>query len=152
MKNIFKIFSLIFILFLVGCKKEEIIICNIEVNNDVQNYNMVGTYKIYHNDNYVTNIEKEEKYKSDNIDMIDYFYESKKLEYSNLNDIYGGITYEVSNTDNSVDLNIVIDTKNLDIKKMVKNNYIDKDYVISNKLTTSGLIKIYESKGAICNI
>ena len=40
----------------------------------------------------------------------------------------------------------------VDIKKMVKDKKIDKDYVISNKLTTSGIVKIYESKGAICDI
>ena len=40
----------------------------------------------------------------------------------------------------------------VDVKQMIKNGYLDKNYVINNKLTTSGIVKIYESKGAICDI
>ena len=37
-------------LFLVGCSKEEIVTCNIEVDNDLQNYTMKGIYNIYYKD------------------------------------------------------------------------------------------------------
>ena len=53
-----KIFLPIFVLFLVGCSKNEYITCNIEVDNKIENYNMTGLYKIYYKDNFVTSIEK----------------------------------------------------------------------------------------------
>ena len=49
-------------------------------------------------------------------------------------------------------MNATIDMSVADIKKMVKNNYIDRDYVSLNKLTTGGIKLIYESKGATCDI
>ena len=52
----------------------------------------------------------------------------------------------------SVDIDADIDMSLVNIKKMIKDDYLDKNYAINNKLTTSGIVKIYESKGAICNI
>ena len=146
-----KIISLIFILFLVGCSNDYIT-CNIEVNNNIQDYNMIGEYKIHYKGNYVTKIKEQEKYISSNKNTLNYFEESKKLDYYNLNDLYGGYTYTISNSDGSINFSSIIDMELVDIKKMVKDKKIDKDYVISNKLTTSGIVKIYESKGAICDI
>lgn len=147
-----KIISFIFILFLVGCNKKDFITCDIEVDNKLKNYTMSGTYKIYYNDNYVTNIEEKEIYISSDKEIIEYFYESKDLDYYNLNDIYKGYNYDIKKDDTSVSITSNIDMSLVNIKKMLKNKEIDKDYVISNKLTTSGAVKIYESKGAICDI
>ena len=147
-----KIFLFIFTLFLVGCSKNEYITCNIDVDNKIENYNMNGVYKIYYKDNFVTSIEKKETYISSDVDMIKYFNEVNNLEYYNLNYLYGGVSYEINSDETSVNLNVNINLELLDIKKMVKDNKIDKDYVISNKLTKSGIVKIYESKGAICDI
>lgn len=144
--------SLIFVLFLVGCSKQEYRTCNVDVENNINNYNMTGTYKIYYEDNYVTKIEKQEKYVSNDEYIVNYFDEYKNLEYYNLNDLYGGHTYKVTKQENSVDISATIDMSLVDIEKMVKDQKIDKNYVISNRLTTSGLVKIYESKGAICDI
>ena len=147
-----KIILFIFTLFLVGCSKNEYITCNIDVDNKIENYNMNGVYKIYYKDNFVTSIEKKETYISSDEDMIKYFNEVNNLEYYNLNDLYGGVSYEINSNETSVKLNVNINLELLDIKKMVKDNEIDKDYVISNKLTKSGIVKFYESKGAICDI
>lgn len=146
-----KIISLIFILFLVGCSNDYIT-CNIEVNNNIQDYNMTGVYKIHYKGNYVTKIEEQEKYVSPNETTLNYFDESKSLDYYNLNDLYGGYTYTISKSDESVNFSSIIDMSVVNIKEMVKDRRIDKDYVISNKLTTSGIVRIYESKGAICDI
>lgn len=147
-----KIISLVFILFLVGCSKNNYITCSLEQENKIQNYIATGEYKIYYKDKYVTKIEKLEKYISTDQTVLNYFQESKKLEYYNLNDLYGGYDYNIKNNGEFVLINTFIDTSLVDFKKMVKNQYIDKNYVISNKLTTSGIIKKYESIGAICNI
>ena len=78
--------------------------------------------------------------------------EYKNLEYENINSLYGGTTYNVNLKEDEVILNATIDMNLIDINKMVKNKYIDKDYVVSNKLTVSGIKYIYKSKGAKCDI
>lgn len=147
-----KIILILFILLITGCGKKDFIICNIAVDNEVQNYTMNGTYKIYYNNNYVTRIEKQERYISPDKTMVDYFNESKNLEYYNLNDLYNGFEYKINSNEKSINIDVKIDMSLVDIRQMVKNDYLDKNYVISNKLTTSGIVKIYESKGAVCDI
>ena len=147
-----KIIVLIIALFLVGCTKEEMITCNIEVDNDLQNYTMKGIYNIYYKDNYVTKIEKKEQYISPNEDVITYLNDSKNLEYYNLNDLYGGYTYEIKNSETALAITSKIDLSLVDLKKMEQDKKIDKDYVVGNRLTTSGIVRVYESKGAICDI
>lgn len=147
-----KIIVLIIALFLVGCTKEEMITCNIEVDNDLQNYTMKGIYNIYYKDNYVTKIEKKEQYISPNEDVITYLNDSKNLEYYNLNDLYGGYTYEIKNSETALAITSKINLSLVDLKKMEQDKKIDKDYVVGNRLTTSGIVRVYESKGAICDI
>ena len=147
-----KIIVLIIALFLVGCTKEEMITCNIEVGNDLQNYTMKGIYNIYYKDNYVTKIEKKEQYISPNEDVITYLNDSKNLEYYNLNDLYGGYTYEIKNSETALAITSKINLSLVDLKKMEQDKKIDKDYVVGNRLTTSGIVRVYESKGAICDI
>ena len=146
-----KIIGLILVFFLVGCSNKYIS-CDIEVENNVQNYNMTGSYKIYYKDNYVTKIEKNEKYISNDKDVISFFEESKNLEYSNLNDLYKGYKYSIKSYETSVFVDVLIDMELVNLKQMVKDKQIDKDYVINGKLTTSGIVRFYESKGAICDI
>ena len=147
-----KIILVLFILLIVGCGKKNYITCNVEVNNNIQNYTMNGSYKIYYNNNYVTRIEKQERYISPDKTMLDYFNEYKNLEYSNLNYLYNGYSFKIDSDEKSVDIDADIDMSLVNIKKMIKDDYLDKNYVINNKLTTSGIVKIYESKGAVCNI
>lgn len=147
-----KIISLVFILFLLGCSKEEYFTCKFDVNNKQMNYNFTGTYKIYYDDNYVTKIEKEEKYISPDESVLNYYEEYKDLDNYNLNDKYGGVTYKIERQETNVDLNIVMDVSNMNIKQMVKDKVLDKDYVISNKLTITGAKYLYKSKGANCDI
>lgn len=147
-----KIIILIFTLFLVGCSKEEMFTCNIEIDNNIQNYTMKGIYTIYYKDNYVTKIEKKEQFISPVEEVINYLNESKSLEYYNLNDLYGGYTYTINHNETSVAITSKIDLSLADLKKMEQDKKIDKDYVINNRLTKSGIVRVYESKGAICDI
>ena len=147
-----KIIILIFALFLVGCSKEEMFTCNIEVDNNLQNYTMKGIYTVYYKDNYVTKIEKKEQYISPDEEILNYLKESKELEYYNLNDLYSGYTYDVKNNETSVAIISNIDLSLVDLKKMEQDKKIEKDYIIGNRLTKSGIVRVYESKGAICDI
>lgn len=147
-----KIIILIFILFITGCSKEKYIICKSDITNKENNYTLTATYKIYYKDTYVTRIEKEEIYNSSDEDIIEYFDEYKNLEYNNLNDLYGGYNYTINSDENYVKVNAIISMDNVDVKKMIRNKYLDKDYTISNKLTISGAKYFYKEKGAKCDI
>lgn len=147
-----KVIVFIFLLFLVGCSKEEIIICNIEVENNLQDYTMKGIYQIYYRDNYVSRIEKEEQFISKNESVLKYLNESKNLEYYNLNDLYGGYKYTINYNETVVSIKTTIDLNLVDLEAMEKDKKIDNTYIVNNRLTTSGIVRIYESKGAICDI
>ena len=152
MKIYRNLFIFIFlVIMLCGCSKDEYITCDINVRNNVDDYELVGTYKIYYKDNYVTKIEKDEKYTSINQDEINLLYESKNLEYYSLNDKYGGYTYNIKKEDNEVNINTYIDLENINIKKMVKDNYIDSDYVSLKGLKLGGIKYFYRDRGAICS-
>ena len=140
------------ILLLTGCSKEKYFTCKIDLYNDIQEYKLDASYKVYYKDSYVTKIEKEEIYTSDKKTTLDYFNEYKALEYKNLNNLYSGVIHTIEYKENKVKLNATMDMTLMDIKKMIKDDYIDKDYVISGKLTTSGIKNIYKSKGANCDI
>lgn len=147
-----KIVILLLTLCTLGCSKSDYISCDISVNNSMQNYKMQGTYKIYYDKNFVTKIEKEETYTSLDENIISYFEEAKNLEYYNLNDIYDGFNYTINKKDESLNLNIVIDMNKVDVNRLVKDDRLDKDYVISDKLTVSGAKKLYKAIGAVCDI
>lgn len=146
------ILSFISIILLTGCTKDKYFICNIDLDNEVQEYHLDATYKVYYKDSYVTKIEKEEIYISKKEPVLDYFEEYKELEYTNINNLYGGTIYDVEREDDNVILNATLDMTLIDIEKMAKDDYIDNDYVISNKLTTGGIKNIYKEKGAVCDI
>ena len=147
-----KVFLLLIVMLLSGCSKENYFTCEIDLENKIQEYHLKATYKVYYKNSYVTKIEKSEIYETDNEDTYNYFNESKSLEYTNLNNLYGGITHTISLEENKVILDAAFDMNIVDIKKMIKNKYIDRDYVIGNNLTVGGIKNIYKEKGAICDI
>lgn len=143
---------LLIIILLTGCSKDKYFTCKIDLNNEQMEYHLNATYKVYYKNSYVIKIEKKEIYETDNEDTYNYFKESKNLEYLNLNNLYGGITHAINLKENKVILDAAIYVKNVDIKKMIKNKYIDRDYVIGNNLTVGGIKNIYKEKGATCDI
>ena len=150
MKKVFISFLFITFFLLVGCTKEKSFNCKIDIYNEIDEYKLIANYKIYYKNTEVLKIEKDEKYISDNEKTLEYFNEYKKLEYENLNNLYGEVLYNINISDNEVNINSTIDMATLDIKKMKKDKYIDRDYIINNKLTTGGIKDLYENRGAIC--
>ena len=145
-----RIIILILLLVITGCSSDKSFICKMDIENDIQDYKLDGTYTIYYKDSYVTKIEKIEKYNSTNQDTLDYLNEYLNLDYENLNRKYNGYTYDVLLSEDYVRLESVIDMNLVDVKKMKKDNYIEEDYVIGENITTSGIKYFYEQKGAIC--
>lgn len=150
MRNNFKLLVILFIIFMCGCQNKNYIECNIDLNNNVDNYKLTGAYKIFYDDIYVTKIEKEEIYQSDSSEVLNYFEDYKKIDTNYLNDIYGGYSLNLEKEENKIKVKTEINMSEVNINRMLKNGYIDKDYTISNKLTVSGLKKIYKSKGVKC--
>ena len=149
-KYIFIVLLLILVL-ITGCKNKKYIECTINVNNTVQNYTLSGTYKIYYKKGYVTSINKHDIYQSSDKEMKDYLSEYNNLYYTDLNNKYSGVTYDIQKKGDSIIIETDIDVKSMDINKLVKNKVLEQDYVKLNKITTSGMKKYYESKGAICS-
>ena len=140
------------VVLLTGCSNDKHFTCTIDLNNEQMEYHLSATYKVYYKNSYVTKVEKNEIYETDNEDTYNYFNEAKDLEYQNLNNLYGGIIHNISLKENKVILDAIIDMSIADIKKMIKNKYIDIDYVIGNNLTVGGIKNIYKEKGIICDI
>ena len=147
-----KIVLLLIVVLLTGCSKDKYFTCKIDLNNEQMEYHLNATYKVYYKNSYVTKIEKNEIYQTENEDTYNYFNEAKDLEYMNLNNLYGGVIHTISLEENKVILDATFDMSIVDIKKMIKNKYIDRDYVIGNNLTVGGIKNIYKEKGAICDI
>ena len=146
--RVFSIFVLL--LLVVGCKKDQYMICDISLNNETQNYELTAQYKVYYKKNYVTKIEKHEIYKSSDKKVVNYFNELNSLQYYDLSDKYKGVIYDIKAIEQGVEINSSINLKKFDIKRYVKDGRIYNKYVKGKKLLLSGLKKIYEAKGAIC--
>lgn len=146
------ILILVSFLFITGCNNNKSITCTSIIENKLSDYKMSAEYKITYNSDYVKTIEKKEQYKMDTEDIKNYIYESKNLEYKNLNDLYGGYQYEVTETENEVNVKVFINVEELNIKSMINDEFLDKYYVKNNKLTLSGLKQFYKSKGIDCDI
>ena len=84
------------------------------------------------------------------MDVINYLYESKNLEYYDLNDKYSGYDYNIKKTDNDINLDINVDVSQVNLSKMVLDGYIDENYVNSKGLKLGGIKYFYREKGAIC--
>lgn len=146
-----KIIILILIIFLSGCSNESIISCKINIDNKKEEYASNFTYEIYYKDKYVKKIKINETYNSNVSSKINYFEELRKSENEYLNLIYGGFAYDINRVSPSELLvNINIDCDSTDIKQMVKDGYLSKNYVSGNRLTLIGAKSMFESIGATC--
>lgn len=152
MKKKFNMLIIFIFLLLVGCSKEKYTVCNLKLSDKNFGYNLNSTYKVYYDNNYVKKIDKKEVYSSQNEEVLNYFFDLKLIDYNNLNDLYGGYEFSIEQNKSSIIINTIIQLDKVDIKRMLKDGYIDNNYVVSNKLTVSGLKYLYQSKGFICDI
>ena len=149
-----KIFLLtLIILLLCGCKKERIMNCSYINTNEELKYTEEIKYKVYYNrKEYVTKIEKNEYYYSEDEDRINYFNDYKNIHYNELNNLYNGYTYNIEKNKNDVKISIIIDLKEVNLKKMVINKFVDKYYIVNNHLSLGGLKLYYKDKQVKCDI
>lgn len=151
--NMKKIFILLSLFLLVGCTgKIKEANCKIKLENMKDGYTLKANYKIYYDKNeFITKIEEDVTYKSNEESVLNYYYDSKSMEYQKLYN-YGGIEYTVEQIDDEVKINSTRNLGDTDVKQMIKDGVMKKDYTSANKLTLYGMKAYYESKGAKCDI
>jgi len=147
-----KIIVLILVFMLTGCfNKQKVMTCKSNIKNESQNYEASIIYKVYYKNNTVVKTIINETYTSQDKDMLDYFEQSLKITYDNFNILYKGYSYSYKIKENSITFNTTIDYNELDLKSMIKDSKISKDYVRENNtLSISGAKNMYEDKGASC--
>ena len=149
MKKILLCFLLLILI--TGCKDKNIV-CKGSINNKTENYKLNSEYKIYYKGNYVVKIEKEDIYSSKIKEEMDYLEEINTLNLDNKKSIYGSYDYNIEKKDYKLKVNTEIIIKDLDIKQMILDDIISRDYVVGNRIVKSGVIDYYESKGLKCDI
>ena len=78
-------------------------------------------------------------------------YTSIKEQYKSNDNKYGGYSYNITKTDDTVISEVTIDYTKMDIEKFIEDNEAVKAYVNDdNQLTVEGVKKMYKSIGATC--
>lgn len=155
MKKIIKLASITALaLILTGCgneEKEQVTKCKLTSNVPASNYSLSSNYTIYSENNVVNKVITEEVVSSENEDVLEYFKEYLENTYKAQNDAYGGVINEVKVEDGKIISSTTIDYNKMNLKKYVEDNSILNNYVNDdNKLTTAGVVGIYQSLGAVC--
>ncbi len=145
-----KIIIIVLMILITGCGTKKMI-CELNVDNNNQNYKLIGKYEIRYQNNLVKNVSTTETYISDNSQVIEYFDKYLTKTYKDFNKNYGNISYHKINKQNQISYKVVIDYSKIDSKKLVKNGVIDKSNIRNKNITISGLVDMYEAKGAKCN-
>lgn len=145
-----KIIIIVLMILITGCGTKKMI-CELNVDNNNQNYKLIGKYEIRYQNNLVKNVSTTETYISDNSQVIEYFDKYLTKTYKDFNKNYGNISYHKINKQNQISYKVVIDYSKIDSKKLVKNGVIDKSNIRNKNITISGLVDTYEAKGAKCN-
>lgn len=140
------------ILLFSGCgNKEQKLTCTLTKNDVVSNYKMESSYEVTAKGNKVSQVKTVETVESDDSDIIDYFKNFIENSYSKMNEAYGGYDFKTTVENQKLTVDTTIDYEKLDLKKLAEDDstmkqFIDKD----NRLTYTGIQKLYESLGATC--
>lgn len=152
MKKIkYLLFVLLVGLFVTGCgSNEKTMKCTTSINNNSLDYS--ATYEIsYTEDEIVKSVKTTEVLKSDDSDYLNQAKESAEDLYKNANSEYGGYSYNVKVSGNTLTSKCTVDYTKMNVKKYVEDNpsltnFSDKD----NNVKLDGVIQIYEALGAKC--
>lgn len=144
-----KIIILLIIFVCCACNRNSTMVCTY-TNNMINDYKTNIIYSIKLNGDKVSLINIKEEYTSDDSSILDYFKEYRKIYYYNLSKEYGSHVFNSEVKNNKLIINIKIDYKDVDISKMIKNNYIPKTYRKGNSLSKNGAKLFYEDLGAVC--
>ena len=141
-------------LILTGCgneDKELVTKCKLTSNVPASNYSLNSNYIVYSKNNVVDKVVTEEVVSSENENILNYFKEQLETTYKAQNDAYGGVTNEVKVEEGKITSLTTIDYNKMDLEKYIEDNSVLNKYVNDDsKLTTAGVVGIYQSLGAVC--
>lgn len=156
MKKVIKLFIVfIGIIFISGCSvnlpNKKISICTLENDQSKSGYKVSSTYKIYSKNDIVTKVNTEEILTSKNTTIIKYFEDLINKQYKELNNTYGGYTYNIKKDNDKIISTVNIDYSKMNLEKFINDNSAMKAYINKDKkMTLKGIQTMYESLGAKC--
>ena len=137
---------------LLNSKELSTIKCSININ--AINYQIESSYEISYRGRIVEKTINTSKVISSNSKTLKeqkQAFINMNTYYENMNKLYGGYSYEVKSTNNTVSNIITIDYTKVDLEKLIKNDSNFKKLVNSNnQMLISKVQKTYEIMGANC--
>lgn len=135
-----------------GCGGTKEMQCTLESNDVVNGYQLKSTYNITYNGNIVEKVNTIEEVTSDDETTLDTLEEYFDSTYSTMNDTYGGYTFDITRSDNTITSNVTIDYSKVDLEQLVNDQPSMKSIINSkNQMTLEGIQSLYEDMGATCN-
>lgn len=141
------------VLFLTGCgsSKDNNFVCTYSSDQSASGYKLKSEYKVYSDGEIVNKVVTVETVESTNTSVLSYFESALKEQYKSNDNKYGGYSYNITKTDDTVISEVTIDYTKMDIEKFIEDNEAVKAYVNDdNQLTVEGVKKMYKSIGATC--
>lgn len=135
-----------------GCgeKKQEAKTIECTLDQELSTYQIKATYKIHAKGDTVEKVEVTETSTAKEAEILDQLERTLKLQYDNLNNSYGGYTYNVTKGENQISTSVTIDYSKFDSKKFADDRTGLNEYMKDGKLTVAGVQRIYEMNGATC--
>lgn len=128
--------------------KERVIECTL--SQQLSSYEIKATYKVFAKGDSVNKVDVVETATSENTSILDQLERTLKLQYDNLNQSYGGYTYNVTKTEKQVESKVTIDYNKFNSKKFADDKTNLEQYIKDGRLTVDGVIRAYEANGATC--
>lgn len=124
--------------------------CSLVSDQSKNGYRLESKYEIIAKGNFVREVKIKETITSKDSSMLEKFEKQLKDQYEYNKKTYKGYTYTVTKKDNSVITDVVVNYKDFDMIKFIKNNEAMKQYTKNNNFTLKGAKQLYESTGATC--
>lgn len=142
--------ALLFGVLLTGCgSSTKSLKCTNKLSTDTVDYK--ATYEIkYDSDNYVKEVVSTETVKSDDKDYLEQTKEVTEELYKQSNDTYGGYSYKVSISGNTLTAECTIDYSKMDVEKYVEETGLENFIDSKKNVLLSGVKQIYKELGATC--
>ena len=133
-----------------GCgAKKRTIECTVTQN--LSNYKLNATYKIYATGDVVDKVETIVVVDSSSNAVLKEFESTLNTQYGNNDKRYGGYDYKVTIDGSKLESKVTIDYSKVDMEKMISDNSAMKSFVNKkNRITVKGATSLYEAMGATC--
>ena len=146
-----KLFIVVFILLLTGCKSSNIIECTMESPKSFTDYTFSAKYSIYKDGDYVKSITSIETYTADDVQELNNLKEEAETMYKAYNDRYGGYVYSFTINNNTLESKVIVNYDVMNYTRYLEDNPVMANYTKNNRFTVDGAKAMYALLGAKCN-